>query len=57
MLIDTKTGKSNCHQFKLPGIPFSKDSTKEMGVAIRRMAAKILLDLYNVSWKVSFTFI
>ena len=57
MLIDTKTGKSNCHQFKLPGIPFSKDSTKEMGVAIRRVAAKILLDLYNVGWKVSFTFI
>ena len=56
-LINKNSGKSNCYQFKLLGQPFCDDNIKEMGVAIRRMAAKILLDLYNVGWKVRFMFI
>lgn len=51
-LVDENTNKSNCYSYKLSGYPFQDTSTAEVAISVRRMAAKILLDLYKIGWKV-----
>lgn len=51
-LVDENTNKSNCYSYKLSGYPFQDTSTAEVAISVRRMAAKILLDLYRIGWKV-----
>ena len=51
-LIDEKTKRSNCYSYKLWGTPFRDVNPTDVGIVVRKMAAKILFDLYNIGWKV-----
>lgn len=44
-------GPPKCYKFKLNGFPFTIGSSKELSMSVRRMATKILFDLYNYGWK------
>lgn len=55
-LVDQKTKTSNCYSYKLSGTPFRDVNPTDVGIVVRKMAAKILFDLYNIGWKVTGVF-